>query len=173
MFSAREVLLISLLFTFMMQTVWLLRLNRLRIGSTKWGLMSSRSTHPISNEDTIYALSSGAIVKSGVAVIRISGPRSFDTLETLVRKPNSTIESKKIEPRYATLKRLYDPEMGDILDEALVIWFPGPNSFTGEDVVELQVHGSRAVISGVFDAFRHLDQKNPSVAGALRPANPG
>jgi tRNA modification GTPase len=133
-----------------------------------------RSLNSITSDDTIYALSSGPIVKSGVAIVRISGPRAFDTLQTLIS--NSSNISKAIKPRYAALKCLYDPETGDLLDEALVLWFPGPRSFTGEDVVELQVHGSRAVISGVFDSFRYLDEKSRegnNSYGALRPANPG
>ena len=59
-------------------------------------------------------------------------------------------------PRRAALRRLYDPTTGDLLDEALVLSFPGPNSFTGEDVVELQTHGSRAVIAGVLAALNDL-----------------
>lgn len=170
MFSARRALILTSLL--IMQSVRLFRISPVCF-RTSTKLASSRANHRISNEDTIYALSSGALVKSGVAVIRISGPRSLETLETLTRKPNSTTERKKIEPRYAALKRLYDPEAGDILDEALVLWFPGPQSFTGEDVVELQVHGSRAVISGIFDAFRHIDKHPASYEGALRPASPG
>ncbi|CAB1105029.1 unnamed protein product [Ectocarpus sp. CCAP 1310/34] len=55
--------------------------------------------------------------------------------------------------RRAVVRRLYDPATGDLLDEALVLWMPGPRSFTGEDTVELHTHGSRAVINGVLDAL--------------------
>ena len=58
--------------------------------------------------------------------------------------------------RRAALRKIYDPHKGDLLDEALVLCFPGPNSFTGEDVVELQIHGSRAVISGILEALSRL-----------------
>ena len=136
-------------------------------------------------EDTIYALSSGVSgMASGVAVIRISGPRSFYCMESLSDSntyarikikgestSNSTI--KPIEPRAASLRKLYCPETGDTLDQALILWFPAPRSFTGEDVVEFQVHGSRAVVRGVFDALRFLDEQDGREKGAMRAAEPG
>jgi tRNA modification GTPase len=120
--------------------------------------------------DTIFALSSGPIVKSGVAVVRLSGPSSYSCLEKLTDRGTS---SKKlaIEPRKAALKYLYAPESKEVLDQSLVLWFPGPHSFTGEDVVELHLHGSRAVIKGVFEALEHLD--DPNSQRAIRPAAPG
>ena len=86
----------------------------------------------MSIQDTIYALSSGAMVKSGVAVIRLSGPRSYSILERLTSvKPvsDSAKKSKSFQPRYASLRKIYCPESGDLLDEALVLWFPGPNRY--------------------------------------------
>ena len=139
----------------------------------------SSTTPSAQQQDTIYALSSGAMVKSGVAVIRLSGPRSLWCLEELIKKPNLPSEgrsaTKAFEPRYASLRKLYCPDSGDMLDQALVLWFPGPRSFTGEDVVELQVHGSRAVIAGVFDAFRYLDRQlsREPARESLRAAEPG
>ncbi|CAN0414630.1 unnamed protein product, partial [Discosporangium mesarthrocarpum] len=59
-------------------------------------------------------------------------------------------------PRRAVLRRLFDPRTGDLLDEALVLWMPGPRSFTGEDTVELHTHGSRAVIKGVLEALASM-----------------
>lgn len=100
--------------------------------------------------DTIFALSSGPITKTGVAVIRLSGPSSQYCLSRLIR-------GKMPEPRRASLRKLYCPRTAEILDSALVLNMPAPQSFTGEDVVELHVHGSRAVILGVFAAFEHLD----------------
>ena len=106
------------------------------------------------NYDTIYAMSSGPIVKTGVSVIRISGVHSKLCLKKLF-KPNTPFPENRI----ASLRKLYCPETGELLDKALVIFFPSPNSFTGEDVVELHVHGSRAVIMGIFAALNYLDGK--------------
>jgi tRNA modification GTPase len=93
---------------------------------------------------TIFALSSGA-GRAGIAVIRISGPQSGVTLEALAgRLPP---------PRLATLARLRDPGDGSPLDDALILWFPAPQSFTGEDVVELHVHGGTAVVAAVLDVL--------------------
>jgi len=88
--------------------------------------------------DTIFALSSGAGV-AGVAVIRISGAQADAVLAALTRRSLP-------EARMAVVRRLHDPETGELIDEGLVIRMPGPASFTGEDVVELHVHGSRAVV---------------------------
>jgi tRNA modification GTPase len=93
------------------------------------------------SSDTIYALSSGAL-PSGVAVIRLSGPAAMQALERLAGSPIP-------EPRRAALRTVRNLS-GDTLDEALVFAFPGPNSFTGEDCVEIHLHGSRAVVSAVF-----------------------
>ena len=98
--------------------------------------------------DTIFALSSGR-PPAAIAVVRISGPRARSALEALAgRVP---------EPRQATFARLRDPVSGEVLDEALVLWFPGPRSETGEDTAELQVHGSRAVVAAVFTALARFD----------------
>ena len=98
--------------------------------------------------DTIYALGS-ARGKAGIAVVRISGSAAFDGLARLCRG---------VEPRRASLRTLsYD---GTVLDQAVVIAFPGPESFTGEDVAELHLHGSIATVAAVlrvlgsFDGFR-------------------
>jgi tRNA modification GTPase len=98
--------------------------------------------------DTIFALSSGAGVTAGVAVVRVSGDRAADSVLKMLKVP-----SLLPEPRTASLRRLYHPETRDLLDHALVLYFPSPRSFTGEDVVELHVHGSRAVVAAVLDAI--------------------
>ena len=91
--------------------------------------------------ETIYALSSGA-GPSGVAVIRVSGPEVQNITTSLCGKlPND---------RVAQLCRLIDRSDNSVLDEALVLFFKGPRSFTGEDVVEFHIHGGRAVISSVL-----------------------
>lgn len=92
--------------------------------------------------DTIFAQAT-APGRSGVAVIRISGPRAIPVVHSAVgRLPTA---------RTACLRPIVDPRSGDILDHGLVLVFPGPGSFTGEDVVELQVHGSLAVTRSVAD----------------------
>jgi len=107
-----------------------------------------------SDRDTIFALSSGR-PPAAVAVVRISGPRAGLALETLIGRVPAA--------RRASLARVRDPATGDLIDEGLALWFPGPNSETGEDIVELQVHGGRAVIAallaalGRFDGLRHAE----------------
>ena len=104
--------------------------------------------------DTIYALSSGQ-PPAAIAVVRVSGPQALAAAEALaVRRPD---------PRMACFTELrYD---GQAIDKAIVIFFPGPRSQTGEDIVEFHLHGGRAVVSALISA---LD----SLAG-LRPAEPG
>ena len=106
--------------------------------------------------DTIFALSSGR-PPAAIAVVRISGPRARVALEQLIgRVP---------QPRRASLARVRDPETGDIVDEGLALWFPGPNSETGEDMAELQVHGGRAVIAAVLAALAKLAGLRHAEAG--------
>lgn len=91
--------------------------------------------------DTIYALSSGGL-PSGVAVVRLSGPRAIEVLETLC-------EGQLPPTRVAGLRTLRLAD-GSFLDEALVLIFRGPNSFTGEDCAEIHLHGSRAVVAATL-----------------------
>ncbi len=107
--------------------------------------------------DTIFAKASGGGV-AGVAVVRISGPGAGAALETL---------SKKTLPqaRLATVRRIYSPDVNDALDDALVLWFPAPASFTGDDVCELHLHGGVAVVSGVLAALAKMDGLRPAEAG--------
>ena len=108
------------------------------------------------DRDTIFALSSGR-PPVAVAVIRVSGPRARAALETMAgRVP---------EPRRAAFARLRDRPGGEVIDEAITLWFPAPKSETGEDVVELQVHGGQAVIAAVLAALGRIE--------GLRPAEPG
>jgi len=111
----------------------------------------------VSGADTIFALST-ARGRSAIAVIRISGPAAAAALAALA-------PGKLPHPRVAKLARLRDPASGEAIDDALSLWFPAPKSETGEDVVELQVHGGRAVIAGVLEALTALP--------GLRPAEPG
>jgi tRNA modification GTPase len=104
--------------------------------------------------DTIFALASG-VGRAAVAVMRLSGPGTGALLTRLAgRLP---------EPRRASLRRLRDPQ-GEILDEGLVLWFPAPGSYTGEDSAELHLHGGAAVIAAVAEALVRLGAR-PAEAG--------
>lgn len=94
-----------------------------------------------SSRDTIFALSSGR-PPAAIAVIRISGPRAGTALEALTGRIPP--------PRKGVLGRIRETPGGEMIDEALVLWFPGPNSETGEDVAELQLHGGQAVIAATL-----------------------
>ena len=97
---------------------------------------------------TIFALSSGH-GRAGVAVVRISGPAAGVALDRMaVPRPK---------PRLAAFRRVRHPETGEVLDEALALWFPGPKTETGEDMAELHVHGGRAVIAGVLAALGGIE----------------
>jgi len=102
----------------------------------------------MSDRSTIFALSSGR-PPAAIAVVRISGPRAGAVLEKLIgRIP---------EPRKAALARVRDPASGEVIDEALALWFPAPRSETGEDVAELQLHGGQAVIAAVLNALDEIE----------------
>jgi len=108
------------------------------------------------DRSTIFALSSGR-PPAAIAVVRVSGPRAGVALEKLIgRLP---------EPRKATLGRVRDLASGEVIDEALALWFPAPRSETGEDVAELQLHGGQAVIAGVLDALATIEGCRPAEAG--------
>jgi len=90
---------------------------------------------------TIYALSTGPGI-SGIAIIRVSGPEAELVIKTLTRK-------KTPKSRIATLRKVYKIHTSELIDEGIILWFPGPNSYTGEDMAEIQVHGSKAVIDAL------------------------
>jgi tRNA modification GTPase len=97
---------------------------------------------------TIFALSSGR-PPAAIAVVRICGPATRLALEHLIgRIP---------QPRHAALVRVRVPASGEIIDEALALWFPGPRSETGEDMAELQLHGSHAVVTAVLGALGAIE----------------
>ena len=110
-----------------------------------------------SHDATIFALASGA-GRAGVAVVRISGSACSSICRDLSGKDVST-------PRKAVLRVLADPVSGDVIDKGLIIWFPGPMSFTGEDVLELHVHGGPAVLAGLFEALMSRRDVRPAEAG--------
>ena len=105
--------------------------------------------------DTIFGLATAA-GRSAVAIVRVSGPASHDTLSALTRRPLPAV-------REAAVRRLFTPD-GETLDEALVIRWSAPKSFTGEHLVELHLHGGVAVIEGVLETLCAL---------GVRPAGPG
>src|SRR6202166_1377209 len=108
------------------------------------------------DRSTIFALSSGR-PPAAIAVVRVSGPCAGTALETLIgRLP---------EPRKAALAHARDPASGEVIDEALALWFPAPRSETGEDVAELQLHGGQAVIAGVLEALATIEGCRPAEAG--------
>jgi len=110
----------------------------------------------MSGADTIYALATARGV-AGVAVVRISGSQAGAALTALAgRVPR---------PRHASLLSLHDPVDGGLLDRALVLWFPNPGSFTGEDVAELHLHGGRAVVNSVLAALGRIAGCRPAEAG--------
>ncbi len=103
----------------------------------------------------IYALSSGR-GPSGIAIVRISGNETLKICQNLTK-------SKDIKSNEVNFCRFYDPNNGNVIDpEALLLWFPGPNSYTGEDLAELQIHGSNAVINALLRVLS--EQKNCRLA---------
>lgn len=104
--------------------------------------------------DTIFAIASGA-GQAAIAVMRLSGPATHAILAALCQRVPP--------PRRASFRRLRDSD-GAELDQGMVLWLPGPNSYTGEDSAELYLHGGRAVLHGVADALVTL---------GARPAEPG
>lgn len=110
----------------------------------------------MTNSDTIYAVSSGG-GKAGIAVIRMSGPRAGEVATAMTGDLPA--------PRRAVVRKISDPGTAEVLDRAVLLWLPGPKSVTGEDVAEFHVHGSAAVVSGLFAVFNSFQ--------GLRPAEPG
>ena len=98
---------------------------------------------------TIFALSTGPGI-SGVAVIRISGEKTSSIIKLLTGK-------KLPEPRVATLRKINKINTSELIDEGLVLWFPGPESYTGEDMAEIQVHGSKAVIDAIHSSISTIE----------------
>lgn len=102
------------------------------------------------DNQTIYALST-VYGKSGVAVIRISGKDAIDSISLM-----TNLDTVSLKPRYAYFVRLHHAISGELLDKCLLLYFKAPQSFTGEDVVELHTHGSRAVIAAVMESLAQI-----------------
>ena len=106
---------------------------------------------------TIYALSSGPGL-SGIAVIRLSGPNSKEAIEKLTKE-------KAPKPRYASVKKIYKLNNDELIDEGIILWFPGPNSYTGEDMAEFHIHGSQASINALQSELSKFDGCRLAEAG--------
>ena len=98
---------------------------------------------------TIYALSTGPGI-SGIAIVRVSGEDTKKVIELLT---NTTIP----EPRVATLRKINKINTSELIDEGIILWFPGPESYTGEDMAELHVHGSKAVIDALHASISEVE----------------
>jgi len=98
---------------------------------------------------TIYALSSGPGI-SGIAVIRISGQETSKVIKLLTGK-------NVPKPRVATLRKINKIGTYELIDEGIILWFPGPESYTGEDMAEIQVHGSKAVIDALHTSISDIE----------------
>ena len=99
---------------------------------------------------TIYALSSGPGI-SGIAVIRVSGSKTKDILSLITN-------GKLPKARVAALKKIINPNTGELIDEGILIWFKGPSSYTGEDMAEMHVHGSKAVIQEIQNVLAEFKE---------------
>ena len=106
---------------------------------------------------TIFALASGS-GKAGIAVFRVSGPNAVSAYTTLSAKPAP-------KPRQVTRTKLYHPKSKELLDDGLAIYFARPASFTGEDVIELHVHGGLSVVASLSEALNSIDGVRLAEAG--------
>ena len=98
---------------------------------------------------TIYALSSGPGI-AGISVIRVSGSKTKDVIINLTQQAEP-------EPRVATLRKFNKINNNELIDEGILIWFPAPNSYTGEDMAEFHVHGSKAVVVSIQAEISKID----------------
>ena len=98
---------------------------------------------------TIYALSSGPGI-SGIAVIRVSGKDTSNVIKLLTN-------AELPRPRVATLRKLNKINTSELIDEGLLLWFPGPESYTGEDMAEFHVHGSKAVVDALHSTLSKIE----------------
>jgi len=108
--------------------------------------------------DTIYALAS-APGPAGVAVVRVSGPKAFESLLSL------SDPLPLPDPRQSSLRRLRNPSTGSVIDEAVVLRFAQPHSFTGEDVVEYHIHGGRAVLDALMKTLASFEGHRMATGG--------
>jgi tRNA modification GTPase len=98
---------------------------------------------------TIYALSTGPGI-SGVAIVRVSGTEVKKIIKLLTNKPLPS-------PRIATLRKINKINTSELIDEGIILWFPGPESYTGEDMAEFHIHGSKAVIEALHTSIAEIE----------------
>ena len=98
---------------------------------------------------TIYALSTGPGI-SGIGVVRISGKETSKVIKLLTGRDVP-------KPRFATLRKINKINTSELIDEGIILWFPGPESYTGEDMAEIQVHGSKAVIDALHSSISNIE----------------
>ena len=98
---------------------------------------------------TIFALSTGPGI-SGIAIVRISGE---DTIKVIKLLTNTSIP----EPRVATLRKINKINTSELIDEGIILWFPAPDSYTGEDMAEFHIHGSKAVIDALHSSISQIE----------------
>ena len=98
---------------------------------------------------TIYALSTGPGI-SGIAIIRVSGEDTKKVIELLT---NTTVPK----PRVGTLRKINKINTSELIDEGIILWFPGPESYTGEDMAEFHIHGSKAVIDALHQSISEVE----------------
>jgi len=106
---------------------------------------------------TIYALSTGPGI-SGIAIVRVSGE---DTKKVIKLLTNAALP----EPRVATLRKINKINTSELIDEGIILWFPGPESYTGEDMVEFHIHGSKAVIDALHHSISKVENCRLAEAG--------
>ncbi|WP_415320833.1 tRNA uridine-5-carboxymethylaminomethyl(34) synthesis GTPase MnmE [Candidatus Pelagibacter sp. Uisw_092] len=106
---------------------------------------------------TIYALSTGPGI-SGIAIVRVSGE---DTKEVIKLLTNATLPK----PRVATLRKINKINTSELIDEGIILWFPGPESYTGEDMAEFHIHGSKAVIDALHHSISIVENCRLAEAG--------
>jgi tRNA modification GTPase len=107
------------------------------------------SQQNVNSKDTIFA-ECGGNGKAGVKIFRISGPKSAEIASHFNKKIN-------LIPRQAIYTNLYDPSSNELIDKAIVLFFEGPNSFTGEDILEIQTHGSIAIAKIIYEILTRLN----------------
>jgi tRNA modification GTPase len=108
------------------------------------------------NGDTIFAVASGS-GKAAVKIVRVSGRRTGAVIDALALGP--------LQPRVATLRKILHPGSHALIDSGLALWFPGPASFTGEDSLELHIHGGRAVEQALLRALADVSDCRMAEAG--------
>ena len=106
---------------------------------------------------TIYALSTGPGV-SGIAIIRVSGVEASNVIKSLTGRDLP-------KPRMATLRKINNANTSELIDEGIIIWFPGPESYTGEDMAEIHVHGGKAVIEAIHNSISKVKNCRLAEAG--------